>query len=497
MTALSNRVGPTRIWKTVNGKNVKTNDGIDLGEIKKISQNHLLLQKGKVLKERFWIPKYIADAFDGKILWLLLSEEEVRGKYQYGKEPPTGEKYSSEFESFKRTPYGQKRNYGPAFEENIRLIENYDNIRDLHTTALTDDNSKYLKTHIEGPRPAEGPTPHMMQEAESPKENDKKEKDKQLEAEKVEVSKQPIKFGSPRISQGVVESLTTDSKSAELKGRGIKNADSTGYNPIRLPSSQITPERLKKVTEEDKIKAPKNDNASLSPVRITSEAQISMQPMRTTSGAIAQPSVASSPLSSSSFPISTKDEHREIVSNLSTVELSSTKIEEIVDDNTIPTVSNGSTTMMVATSTSIVSDKEIDGMPVLAQAIPMLTKAKEEEHQIVPVSEKNIESNIIGLDTLTLRSKSVDETESTNSGQVNQLTPQAEGLTETEIVSSTLEYHLNPFLAGLTIWQGWFDMYNEFAETGTRLNLNWIEHFWKLFIPTAVETDNLKNSEPS
>ena len=490
MTALSNRVGPTRIWKTVNGKNVKTNDGIDLGEIKKISQNHLLLQKGKVLKERFWIPKYIADAFDGKILWLLLSEEEVRGKYQYGKEPPTGEKYSSEFESFKRTPYGQKRNYGPAFEENIRLIENYDNIRDLHTTALTDDNSKYLKTHIEGP------TPHMKQKAESPKENDKKERDKQLEAEKVEVSKQPIKFGSPRISQGVVESLTTDSKSAELKGRGIKNADSTGYNPIRLPSSQITPERLKKGTE-DKIKAPKNDNASLSPVRITSEAQISMQPMRTTSGAIAQPSVASSPLSSSSFPISTKDEHREIVSNLSTVELSSTKIEEIVDDNTIPTVSNGSTTMMVATSTSIVSDKEIDGMPVLAQAIPMLIKAKEEEHQIVPVSEKNIESNIIGLDTLTLTSKSVDETESTNSGQVNQLTPHAEGLTETEIVSSTLEYHLNPFLAGLTMWQGWFDMYNEFAATGTRLSLNWIEHFWKLFIPTAVETDNLKNSEPS
>lgn len=491
MTALSNRVGPTRIWKTVNGKNVKTNDGIDLGEIKKISQNHLLLQKGKVLKERFWIPKYIADAFDGKILWLLLSEEEVRGKYQYGKEPPTGEKYSSEFESFKRTPYGQKRNYGPAFEENIRLIENYDNIRDLHTTALTDDNSKYLKTHIEGP------TPYMKQKAESPKENDKKERDKQLEAEKVEVSKQPIKFGSPRISQGVVESLTTDPKSAELKGRGIKNADSTGYNPIRLPSSQITPERLKKGTEEDKIKAPKNDNASLSPVRITSEAQISMQPMRTTSGAIAQPSVASSPLSSSSFPISTKDEHREIVSNLSTVELSSTKIEEIVDDNTIPTVSNGSTTMMVATSTSIVSDKEIDGMPVLAQAIPMLIKAKEEEHQIVPVSEKNIESNIIGLDTLTLTSKSVDETESTNSGQVNQLTPHAEGLTETEIVSSTLEYHLNPFLAGLTMWQGWFDMYNEFAATGTRLSLNWIEHFWKLFIPTAVETDNLKNSEPS
>jgi hypothetical protein len=45
---------------------------------------------------------------DGKTLCLLLSKKEVRGKYQYGKEPPTGEKYLREFESFKRTPYVQK-----------------------------------------------------------------------------------------------------------------------------------------------------------------------------------------------------------------------------------------------------------------------------------------------------------------------------------------------------------------------------------------------------
>ena len=73
----------------------------DMGKIKKISKNYLLLQKGKVRKHRFWIPKYIVDAFDGKTLWLLLSEEDVRRKYQYGKEPPGAEKYSREFESFR------------------------------------------------------------------------------------------------------------------------------------------------------------------------------------------------------------------------------------------------------------------------------------------------------------------------------------------------------------------------------------------------------------
>jgi sporulation protein YlmC with PRC-barrel domain len=70
MASIANRAGPTRIWKTIRGKKVKTNDGKDIGEIKKISETHLLLEQGKVHKHRFWIPKYVADAFDGKVLCL-------------------------------------------------------------------------------------------------------------------------------------------------------------------------------------------------------------------------------------------------------------------------------------------------------------------------------------------------------------------------------------------------------------------------------------------
>jgi len=81
----SNKQGPTTLWKTLKGKNVKTNDGKDLGEIKDVSENYIHVEKGTLHKESLWIPKYIADAFDGKTLWLLIDEEELRGKYQYGK----------------------------------------------------------------------------------------------------------------------------------------------------------------------------------------------------------------------------------------------------------------------------------------------------------------------------------------------------------------------------------------------------------------------------
>ena len=84
MTTDSNKLGPTILWKTLKGKKVKTYDGIELGEIKQVSENYMHVEKGTVHKESFWIPKYIADAFDGKTLWLLIDEEGLRGKYQYG-----------------------------------------------------------------------------------------------------------------------------------------------------------------------------------------------------------------------------------------------------------------------------------------------------------------------------------------------------------------------------------------------------------------------------
>jgi hypothetical protein len=43
MTTDSNKSGPTTLWKTLKGRDVKTNDGKDLGEIKDISDNYMRL----------------------------------------------------------------------------------------------------------------------------------------------------------------------------------------------------------------------------------------------------------------------------------------------------------------------------------------------------------------------------------------------------------------------------------------------------------------------
>jgi hypothetical protein len=80
MTPSANKEGPTVLWGMLKGKNVKTNDGKELGEINEITDNFLRLQKGTVSKKKFWIPKYTADAYDGKVLWLLTDEEGTSGQ---------------------------------------------------------------------------------------------------------------------------------------------------------------------------------------------------------------------------------------------------------------------------------------------------------------------------------------------------------------------------------------------------------------------------------
>lgn len=136
---MSGASGPTILWNQLKEKKVKTNEGKDIGEIKEISQNHLRLEKGTISKDKFWIPKYIVDTFDGENLWLSANEEEVKERYLFGQEPST-EQFTRGFESFRKTKGTDTPN-----SEGVRVrtsntqdeghvqhsSEEYKNIRDL------------------------------------------------------------------------------------------------------------------------------------------------------------------------------------------------------------------------------------------------------------------------------------------------------------------------------------------------------------------------------
>ena len=129
--------GPTILWSMLKGKEVMTNDGKNLGEIKEFSQNYVRVEKGTIKKERIWIPKDVADAFDGKKLWLLISEQEAQEKYQHGEKEgefkdglSSSDKDAQDLEASRGSQAEKDQKRDADLKESIRLVENYENIRD-------------------------------------------------------------------------------------------------------------------------------------------------------------------------------------------------------------------------------------------------------------------------------------------------------------------------------------------------------------------------------
>ena len=129
--------GPSILWGEMKDKKVKSVDGEKMGKIEKISQNHIMVEEGLIKKKKYWIPKFLADVYDGKFLWLDIKKEEIKQRYYYDREPEESQ-YDLDRSEF-NTKYGKNKNN--SANEKIRLKEGaevqtkskkgYKNIRDL------------------------------------------------------------------------------------------------------------------------------------------------------------------------------------------------------------------------------------------------------------------------------------------------------------------------------------------------------------------------------
>jgi hypothetical protein len=79
-------------WKKLKGKEARgVTKGVDLGEVQEIGKNYVVTKKGLVETKDFYIPKYLAQRYDGNTLWFNVTEIQLN---EFGRdEPPTYEEY--------------------------------------------------------------------------------------------------------------------------------------------------------------------------------------------------------------------------------------------------------------------------------------------------------------------------------------------------------------------------------------------------------------------
>lgn len=73
-------------WNDVIKKEARGNNDEDFGEVQDIEGNYILVQKGLINKEKFYIPKDQAESYDGDVLRFRISEQELS---QFQHEPPS------------------------------------------------------------------------------------------------------------------------------------------------------------------------------------------------------------------------------------------------------------------------------------------------------------------------------------------------------------------------------------------------------------------------
>src|ERR687898_2134451 len=65
-------------WNEIIKKEARGKNDEDLGEVKEVGDMYILVQKGLISKERFYIPRSEVDSYDGDVLRFKVSEEDVR-----------------------------------------------------------------------------------------------------------------------------------------------------------------------------------------------------------------------------------------------------------------------------------------------------------------------------------------------------------------------------------------------------------------------------------
>lgn len=68
-------------WNEVIKKEARGKNDEDLGEVQEIGDTYVLVQKGLINKERFYIPQDDVESYDGDVLRFKLSEDDIRSKY--------------------------------------------------------------------------------------------------------------------------------------------------------------------------------------------------------------------------------------------------------------------------------------------------------------------------------------------------------------------------------------------------------------------------------
>jgi uncharacterized protein (TIGR02271 family) len=210
-------------WSDVIKKEARGTGDTDLGEVQEVGKHYIMTQKGIVNKEKFYVPKYMVEGYDGETLWFNVTDEQFRGFMRDA--PPEYDEYARY-----RTP-----DMATDIETRIPVIEErLDVSKRVSTTEAT-----IVKEPMTETRTVEVPVTHEELRVDRRATTETRETDKPVQTrtevkvplthEEVEVTKKPYVKEEVVVTkepvtetQTVTDTVTSERVDVESRAEKIK-----------------------------------------------------------------------------------------------------------------------------------------------------------------------------------------------------------------------------------------------------------------------------------
>jgi hypothetical protein len=101
-------------------ESVHTVDNVDIGDIDAVNVDFIVVKRGSVNIQYYYIPIHQVEGWDGHVLWLKIAENETKSKYQRDIIPDPSRYYVKDYPYYAATHYAelliiQPRNKRPVF----------------------------------------------------------------------------------------------------------------------------------------------------------------------------------------------------------------------------------------------------------------------------------------------------------------------------------------------------------------------------------------------
>ena len=207
-------------WNDVIKKEARGSGDEDLGEVQETGQDYVLVQRGMINKEKFYIPKDMVESYDGDVLRFSISEDDAKSRFLRDSPPSSS---SSANEGLAAARKAEETTV-PITEERLDASKR-ESTREATITKEPVTETKTVEvpvTHEEisvERRPASGSTT-----AERPVQS-KTETKVPLKQEEVQVTKQPYVKEEVSVKKKPVTETRTVSEQVTSEKVNVKGTD--------------------------------------------------------------------------------------------------------------------------------------------------------------------------------------------------------------------------------------------------------------------------------